>query len=258
MYKVLIMLLGALFMAQTAAAQTAKTAPAQAIIKDAKAASDAKADENKDEEGIDWRKITVKQVEELLKEEKIKLDEYDYRGDTPLMSAAAECARPEILETLIKNGKDVKLYPPTDNPEAALATSALYAAAGCNMDIVKMLVEKGASVNVYGDMGMSLLMHFSARTHDPKIIEYLIEKGANVLDLDDNGNHVLMYALLNEEAAHKVIEVLLKNGADINMLGITPGDQTFTVLDFAEQRNLDADAIKYLLEIGAKHASELY
>ena len=61
-----------------------------------------------------------------------------------------------------------------------------------------------------------------------------------------------------EEAAHKVIEVLLKNGADINMLGITPGDQTFTVLDFAEQRNLDADAIRYLLEIGAKHASELY
>ena len=258
MYKVLIMLLVVLFAAQSAEAQTVKTASTQAIIKDSKAISEIKTDENKNEDVIDWRKITVKQVEDLLKEEKIKLDEYDYLGNTPLMTAAAECAKPEILETLIKNGKDVKLYPPTDNPEAALATSALYASAGCHMDIVKMLVEKGASVNVYGEMGMSLLMHYSARTHDPKIIEYLIEKGANVLDLDDNGNHVLMYALLNEETAHKVIEVLLKNGADINMMGITSGGQTFTVLDFAEQRNLDEDAIKYLLEIGAKHASELY
>lgn len=257
MYKLLIMLLCALFISQNATAQMAKN---NAVKPAAQTADNAKNDdaENKDDAAIDWQKITTKQLEDLLKDEKIKLNEYDYNGNTPLMNAAAECAKPEILEALIKNSNDVDFYPPTDNPEAALATTALFAAAGCNMDIVKMLVEKGASVNVYGEMGMSLLMHYAARTHDANIIEYLVEKGANVLDLDEAGHHVLMYAVLNEDSAHKVIKVLLDKGADINMLGITPGDETFTVLDFAEQRNLDKDAIKYLYEIGAKHAAELY
>lgn len=257
MYKVLVMLLGALFMAQTAVAQTAKTAarPTAKTVDQVKAEN---AENQEDEDAINWKKVTPKQIEQMIKDEKIKLNEYDYLGETPLMSAAAECAKPEVLETLIKNGTEVDFYPPTDNPEAALATSALFAAAGCNMDIIKMLVEKGASVNVYGEMGMSLLMNVAARTHDPEIVSYLLEKGANVLDLDDAGHHVLMYAVLNQENAHKIIEILLKKGADINMLGITPADETFTVLDFAEQRNLDEDAIKYLREIGAKHAAELY
>ena len=270
MYKFLIMLVCILFMAQNTTAQAAdgKDTAAKTEVSqtqknsksDVKKAqeTDENATEDDDDEDIDWQKITPEEVQKLIEEGEIKVNEYNYLGHTPLMDASLACAKPEVLKVLIENNADVNFYPPTDNPEAALATSALFLAASCPLDVVKTLVRKGAAVNVYGEMGMSLLMHFAAYTNDPKTISYLIRKGANVRDLDADGNHVLMYAVMNKESAHKVINVLLKKGVDINMLGINPNNETFSVLDFAESYGLDADAIKYLREKGAKHAAELY
>ena len=275
MYKFLIILGCILCLAQNATAQTApktdsenESAVTQNTQKNnAKSADTKKADtkesaddgeEDDDEDEINWKKITPEEVEKLIKDGELKVDEYDYLGRTPLMNAAAECAKPEVLKKLIDNSADVNFYPPTDNPEAALATSALFMASTCSLDVVKTLVKSGAAINVYGEMGMSLLMNYAANAEDSKILSYLIKKGANVRDLDADGNHVLMYAIMNKTSAHKMIDTLLKKGVDINMLGVTPQNETFSVLDFAEKHGLDADAIKYLREKGAKHAAELY
>ena len=48
-----------------------------------------------------------------------------------------------------------------------------------DLDIIRLLVEKGADVNYRGSLGHSAL-HYAAEKSDPRFAQYLLERGADV------------------------------------------------------------------------------
>lgn len=128
-----------------------------------------------------------------------------------------------------------------------------------SLKMIQYLVEKGAPVNAKTKYGKSVLM-YSTRTLNYKIVQYLIQKGASVKMKDSDGNTALMLAIdaLNQlslqdvENSKKydqylmVIDVLLKNGADIHMK-----DKKGTY-PLHRMTRIDSPLLKYLINKGAK------
>ncbi|MCC2646128.1 MAG: hypothetical protein K0R02_193 [Rickettsiaceae bacterium] len=86
-------------------------------------------------------------------------------------------------------------------------------------DIIKLLVEKGAEVNLAGVSGLTPL-HCAAQKGDLSIVEFLVDKGANVNQLDEFGGTSLHLALnghpVNDHHI-KVADYLIKNEADLSV-----------------------------------------
>ncbi len=74
-------------------------------------------------------------------------------------------------------------------------------------------LEEGTDINIKNDKGWTALMGASMNGH-LEIVELLIEKGA---DVNDNiiGTTVLMCASLNGHI--EIVEFLIDNGADVNV-----------------------------------------
>lgn len=203
-----------------------------------------------------WGKATPEQVEEMIKSGKINVNKPDSLGVLPIANAATECASPEVLDVLIKNGADVNAEPQSDSPEAMIASYPILKASNCPLGVVQKLVEAGADIDVAYAEGESLLAGYASSTQYPEVVKYLMENGAHYQDLDINGNNVLMMALYNENPV-PIINALVENGVDINMTGNDYTGKKITVLDFAESEGKAPDILNYLRSKGAKHASEL-
>jgi len=177
-------------------------------------------------------------------------------GATP-MSLAAEAGNTEIIKMLLQAGADVESAN-ADGQTALLAVSRTG-----NVEAAKLLVERGAKVDAKEKFGgQTPLMWASARRH-PKMMEYLISKGANVnapsidrdyqrhvtaegrpKSMDSGGFTPLLYA--TRENCHACVDMLLKNGADINLPdpdGVSP-----LLLSIM---NANWDIAKQLIEAGA-------
>ena len=100
----------------------------------------------------------------------------------------------EAVQLLLDHEADVSI---TDN----YGRSALKHAAGAlnwaetskAEQVVKLIIQAGADVNVKSTLGYTPLM-WAARAGNLKITKLLIEKGANVHDTDNDGNNALHYA----------------------------------------------------------------
>ena len=148
-------------------------------------------------------------------------------GATP-MSLAAEAGNTEIIKMLLDAGADVESAN-ADGQTALLAVSRTG-----NVDAAKLLIDRGAKVDAKERFGgQTPLMWASARRHPP-LMQYLISKGANVnarsidrdyqrhvtaegrpKSMDSGGFTPLHYAV--RENCRACVDVLLKNGADINL-----------------------------------------
>jgi uncharacterized protein len=100
------------------------------------------------------------------------------------------------------------------------------------IDCVKMMIARGANVNLAGDEGVTPLMTSVRVSYrgTVEITELLIKKGANVNTRAGRGSTALMYAS-SGVAAHyednyvEVVRLLIKNGAKVNVknqMGATP------------------------------------
>jgi len=99
------------------------------------------------------------------------------------------------LNKLTQEEKDKKLF-----------KSCIYG----QLDIVKMLIEAGANINVKDNGGDTALMRASVHGNED-IIKLLIEAGADVNAKDNDGSTSLMWAL---SFGHiKVVDLLKKYGA---------------------------------------------
>ncbi len=79
---------------------------------------------------------------------------------------------------------------------------------------VEKYIEK-YDVNARDGNGMTALMEASILNKNPKVIEVLIKDGADVnVRLKDDGRTALMLAIMNNKNS-EIIEVLLKHGADV-------------------------------------------
>ena len=114
-----------------------------------------------------------------------------------------------------------------------------------NSDLIRYLIEKGASVDAADKLGTTLLMFVAFNYREPEFLRYLIEKGADVNAVDCDGWTPLMLAA-SGNFNPEVLIVLIDNGANVNAVdcgGKTP-------LMYAAERN-NPDVLQVLLDNGA-------
>jgi ankyrin repeat protein len=148
-------------------------------------------------------------------------------GASP-MGLAAEAGNAEIVKLLLEAGAD----PDSPNPDGQ--TALLAVARTGNVEAAELLVRHGAKVDARERWGgQTALMWASARRH-PQMMQFLISKGADInarsidrdyqrhvtaegrpKNLDSGGFTPLLYAA--RENCLACVEVLLRNGADINL-----------------------------------------
>lgn len=116
------------------------------------------------------------------------------------------------------------------------------------VDIVKILVNSGASLDVVGRNGHSLL-HLSVNTGNIHLILHLISKGADVNKKNERGETPLHLAAKYGQV--EIVELLLSNGADINAFN----KLKMTALHLA-CIYLNEPVISYLIQNGANISNE--
>ncbi len=167
-------------------------------------------------------------VVKFLVEKGADISAADSAGTTPLL-AATEANDMSSVTFLLQNGAAV------DTPgffyEGAVAgqTALMNASAHGNVDLMKMLLAKGANVNtITAEKGMEvkngpialgsytpLLM--TATYGSPAAVELLLDAGAKVNQQDVRGMTPLMLAVASDHADARVVRLLLDKGADANI-----------------------------------------
>ena len=74
----------------------------------------------------------------------------------------------------------------------------------------------------------------------------LLQKGANINWSDEDGRTILMHAILSDNASCEIVELLVKNGADVNAREMNRG---WTALHFAVREG-HVDIVEFLIEKG--------
>ena len=124
--------------------------------------------------------------------------------------------------------------------------TALHAAV-CNglEDMVSFLLEQGSNISKRDKQGRTPLVR-AVDKGNQKILELLIEAGGNPNDVDGGKQHVLFHGLHPTARHLACIEVLLKEGADINTR-----DQKGQTLLVQTVRMGYVDITETLIQLGA-------
>lgn len=133
-------------------------------------------------------------------------------------------------------------------PNAALGdgTTALHwAVYNDDLELVKLLLASGASVDAHTRLRSLTPLHMAAENGDAALIEALLKAGAGVNASNDSGTTPLMIAAASGSTAS--VTTLLASGAEINAREKAYGQ---TALFFAADRNR-ADVVRLLLSKGA-------
>lgn len=177
-------------------------------------------------------------------------------GATP-MSLAAEVGNADIIGVLLEAGADV------ESPNADGMTALLAVARTGNVKAAQLLLGAGAKVDARESFGgQTPLMWATARRH-PEMMQLLIARGADVnarsavrdyqrhvtaegrpKSLDSGGFTPLLYA--SRENCRACVDLLLKNGADINIAD--PDDVSPLLVAIM---NANWDLAQRLIEAGA-------
>jgi len=126
-------------------------------------------------------------------------------------------SQPEIIEAALGGNLAVvekslaQGYKP-DTPDSEGRTILMYAAFNGQTNIVERLIAAGANVNAQDKTGSTALM-FAASGPFASTVQLLLDHGAKINTVDTNEHwSALMWAAA--EGQTKVVELLLKNGAD--------------------------------------------
>jgi ankyrin repeat protein len=135
---------------------------------------------------------------------KAKIDGEKYNLDE-LLGAAVITHVEDVARFLIGKGADVnpKKYPP-------LVEAAYHS----RIELIRMIVENGASVNAVDEQGITALMN-AAKGRNYPVAEYLISKNAKVNMKDFNGWTALHYSFQNMQ----IVKLLISSGAIVNAQG---------------------------------------
>jgi ankyrin repeat protein len=150
-----------------------------------------------------------------------------YKGySCMLLSYAIENGTHDMIELLIDKGLDVSCTQRTQYHDAhpLLIHVILNARFDRRYDLklVKLLIEKGADVNVTTQYGLTPII-VACNSENLEIAKLLIEKGANVNAANHIGKTALHTAL--DSCDREIVDFLIDNGADVNVTtkyGTTP------------------------------------
>ncbi|KAG5522437.1 hypothetical protein RHGRI_034574 [Rhododendron griersonianum] len=160
----------------------------------------------------------------------------DEEGWVPLHSVAS-IGNVEIVEILLSRGADVNLK--NDGGRTALH----YAASKGWLKIAEILLSHDAKIDLKDKVGCSPL-HRAASTGNSELCELLIEEGAEIDATDRAGQTPLMNAVICENK--EVALLLIRHGADVDV----EDKEGYTVLGRASKdlRPVLIDAAKAMLE----------
>ncbi|WBA81036.1 ankyrin repeat domain-containing protein [Endozoicomonas sp. GU-1] len=165
----------------------------------------------------------------------------DNCGSTMLAHAARE-DRWELVEFLLGKGARV-------NAEINIRGTALHLAVRQGrQDVIKMLVNHEANINVRSHHKGKSVLHDAARLGRPEIIDQLMGYGADISARDNNGKTVLHDAARQDQP--DIIDQLMNYGADINardnkgrtLLHLVAASGQQAILDKSLQLNVGVNA----------------
>ena len=161
-------------------------------------------------------------------------------GET-ILHLAAVSGNIEVAKIILENY--VRIDAPT--LEISCGNTALHLAVKEeHFEMVKLLHEHGASLNIKNEVG-STSLHIAAFTGNATITDYLIKSGARV-DATDKGDKQPLHAAVYTNR-FEVIKVLVAAGADVNALD----GHGFGPLHIAALTMECPETMRYLIEHGA-------
>lgn len=160
-----------------------------------------------EEDGLKWNPIHFAiaggnlQIIKLLEERKVPFD-----GCT---IPATLFYQNSILKWLI-NDKGL------GSDDTLNGESGFHAAAKVNnIEAAQILAEKGVNPNDRDDSGRTPLFYCSSNSGPLNVLEFLLNRGFNINDVDDDRSTPLFHAA--EKGDFKLVEFLVKNGANVNV-----------------------------------------
>jgi ankyrin repeat protein len=129
-------------------------------------------------------------------------------GGLPPASEKRAAARDKVLEA-------PQLPPLVGLPQNGAGTPLIYAVIGKNIEILRLLLEKGVGVNVRNKSNGTALM-YAAVLGESSIARLLLERGADVNVKHQSGYTALMYAAASENIDPEWIKAFLAKGAEVH------------------------------------------
>ena len=170
----------------------------------------------------------------LLIEKGANIECYNPVGCTPLIIASY--GNYEICEFLIQNGADVNARRTKGSNKDW--TSLMYASYDSKLDIMKLLLENGALIDIRTPSLHSAYL-IAAQHGTPDAVELLINNGAELNCTDSDGDSALICAAKYEQTDN--IKLLIEYGVDINIRN-KDGKRA---IDYAKEKRI-SDACKML------------
>ena len=162
---------------------------------------------------------------------------------------AAKTGNYNLIESFIKKSVNVNQFQGGESP------ALLYAAAYGYIEIVKLLVENGADVNLKDDDGDTPLEN-AVGMIKPEVVKYLLEEKADAKVKNKEGITPIMKLLggipanpeIKDEDLKEIVKLLVEYGADVN----EHGKDGYSLLTYALRfiKN-PKDLVIYLVEHGA-------
>ncbi len=217
----------------------------------------------------------------LLLESGQDVNTSDYNGDTALLEASLN-GHCDVVRLLLEKGADVNLAAPDGKTALVQAcylgyigtakvlldfeanvnstenkygcSSLVFASQNGHGDVVKLLVERGANVNLATASGWTALMLASKHGHYG-IVKLLLEVGAELNSLQCVGTTALIQATLGGHC--HVVRMLLEKGAEVNIATVPEGKTALTIACWLGHTNIVEMLLKFKAAVNLTEMSGL-
>ena len=154
----------------------------------------------------------------------------------------------DLVKLLVENGADLDIELKRVNSNHMRLTPILYAVIQNKKNIVSYLINQGVDVDKKLNSNTTILHHASAHNH-VDLVQLIISKDADINSCDTNGMSPLHYA--SNIGNKKIIEILIEAGANVNAK-----EGKHTPLDLVLDKSL-FEITALLRKHGGKTAEEL-
>ena len=145
---------------------------------------------------------TTAKVKEYIELDKSLVNAIDSSSgiNETALGIATFAGNKELTELLIKNGANV-------NFQDAFGVAPIHGAARTNrLDVIKILLDNKADINLPTTTGKETPLHYAARFNNPDVVKLLLDNGASKDSKDASG--ITPYEAAKKENAEKVLPLL--------------------------------------------------
>lgn len=177
-------------------------------------------------------------IKQILALDFININHQENRGRTALMLASSK-GEAEVVKMLINFGADINML--DNNGSVALSYAIASITTFASLNTLKVIIDAKADLNIPNGSGVTPLMIAILKSR-VSMVKMLIDAGANINLQTKNGDTALMVAVSNDN----ILQLLIDAKADLNIQDCDGN----TVLSLAV-RNSHPSAVKMLIDAGA-------